>query len=100
MAITFELLPAAVEEIIDRLDSVEKLLMNMQQQPEPQPAGYLTRAQVCQRLHITLPTVHSWMKSGKLQPYHIGGRTLFKEAEVLQAVKPVNYDPKKKGGNL
>jgi excisionase family DNA binding protein len=64
------------------------------QQPvakETQPSGYITRKQVCGILHISMPTVHAWMKQGKLQSYHIGGRTLFKESEVMEAVEAVSY---------
>ena len=53
---------------------------------------YLTRAQVCDRLHISLPTVHAWMKKGILKPYHIGGRTLFRESEVMTEVNPASFD--------
>lgn len=70
---------------------VATALRNQKPQPEAALKDYITRAQVCEKLHITLPTVHSWMKLGKLQPYHIGGRTLFKESEVLEAVKPISY---------
>lgn len=81
-------------------DTVNACLADWQpEQPSPQPDGYITRNQVCKLLHITLPTVHAWMKQGKLKPYHIGNRTLFKESEVLAAVKPVNYEIKK-GGKL
>lgn len=69
----------------------------VQPQPEPQPDGYITRNDVCNKLHITLPTVHAWMKSGKLQAYHMGGRTLFRESEVMEAVKPVDYGNRKGG---
>lgn len=65
----------------------------LSKQPQ-QPSSYITRNDVCKLLHITLVTVHSWMKQGKLKAYHVGGRTLFKESEVLEAVKPVNYSLK------
>lgn len=93
--ITFDLLPAATEEILDRLDAIEKLLMKKHPDPKKKD-GYITRKDVCKLLHITLVTVHAWMKNGKLKPYHVGGRTLFLESEVLAAVKPVNYDLNKK----
>jgi excisionase family DNA binding protein len=73
---------------------MREALPELQPHSEPHPTGYITRAQVCDRLHITLPTVHSWMKQGKLRAYHIGGRTLFKESEVMAAIQPVNYSVK------
>lgn len=103
MEITFDLLPAAAGEIIERLDNIEKLLLVKAQQPEPAAADYLTRQQVCEKLHVSLPTVHAWMKQGRLHPYHIGGRTLFRSDEVREAVRAVDYttalEGKKKGGS-
>lgn len=87
------------EVIEKRLSRIEGLLLDIKHGelksriPEKSD-GYITRAQVCKALHITLPTVHAWMKEGKLKAYHIGGRTLFKESEVLESVKPVNYSIK------
>jgi len=59
-----------------------------------QKAGYLTRREVCNMLHVTLATLHAWTKEGKLRPYRIGNRILYKEVEVVAAVKPVSYSVK------
>jgi len=45
-----------------------------------------------------MPTLHSWIKQGKLMSYHIGGRTLFKESEVFGAVQAVSYSIANKKG--
>jgi excisionase family DNA binding protein len=91
--LTFNEMPEAIAGIYEQLNRIELLLSQRQgtQSGPTQSTGYITRNQVCKLLHITLPTVHSWMKSGKLKAYHVGGRTLFLENEVLQAVKPVSY---------
>lgn len=74
-------------------DTVKACLADWQPpQSKPQPDEYVTRARVCELLHISLPTVHAWMKQGKLKAYHIGGRTLFRESEIMTAAKPVSYD--------
>jgi excisionase family DNA binding protein len=73
-------------------NAVSRALSYTKSEPAPQPQScYITRKQVCTILHISIPTVHAWVKKGKLQSYHIGGRTLFKESEVLEAVKAVDY---------
>lgn len=88
-----QITPPELEALIN--NAVSRALSSTKPAPEdPKPSGYITRKQVCELLHITLPTVHSWMKDGKLKAYHVGGRTLFKEHEVMDAVKAVNYSIK------
>lgn len=55
-------------------------------------AGYITRPQACKMLHIGLTTLHSLINNGTLRSYHLQGRTLLKESEVLQAAKPVSFE--------
>lgn len=90
--------PVPLSELEILIDNAVTRAIKRQQPKEPEPDGYITRAEVCKLLHITLPTVHAWMKQGKLKAYHVGGQTLFKESEVMESVQPVNYDLKKKGG--
>ncbi len=83
------------EEIINRLNEIDNKISQISQpQTKTVKPGFITRNDVCERLHITLPTVHSWIKKGVLKPYHIGGRTLFREDEVMKAAKPVDYNIK------
>lgn len=48
---------------------------------KPTPRS-LTRDEVCRVGHITLPTLHNWVKKGLLHPSKVGGRVLFSEDEV------------------
>ena len=43
---------------------------------------YLTRKEVSERLRISLPTLNTLTKEGALKGYRIGGRVLYKWAEV------------------
>lgn len=52
----------------------------------PKNDEYLTRKQCAERLHITLPTLHSYINKGVLVAYKIGRRTLFKSEEVDAAL--------------
>lgn len=99
MAFTFDSIPAALEEIIDRQDSIENLLMKMQQ-PEPltQSKDYITRKQAAELLHCSLVSLHAWAKQGKVKLYHFAGKTYLNKNEVMAAMQPVNYDLKEKGG--
>jgi len=71
-------------------DIVEDKLRQFKPEP-PQPTNgeYGTRRDVCERLKISLATLHYYTKDGTLTGYRIGGRVLYKWAEVEQAVKQV-----------
>jgi len=49
----------------------------------------LTRNEVCNLLHITLPTLHNWTKEGLITGYRIGTRIRYKRAEVLATLNQV-----------
>lgn len=60
---------------------------------EPQQTNangeYLTRKEVCDLLKISLSTLHYYSKDGTLQSYRIGGRILYKSAEVQNSVQSI-----------
>lgn len=91
-----------LEVLID--NAVTRAIKRQQPKTDTQAPGYITRAGVCARLHISLPTLHAWIKRGEIKAYHVGGRTLFKESEISESVKAVSYsigsDIKKKEGKL
>ena len=79
---------ADFQEIIG--DIVEaKLNQFKPEQPKPTNGEYATRREVCDRLKISLATLHYYTKDGTLTGYRIGGRVLYKWAEVEQAVKRI-----------
>jgi excisionase family DNA binding protein len=49
----------------------------------------LTRNEVCNLLHITLPTLHNWTKEGLITGYRIGTRIRYKRAEILATLNKV-----------
>lgn len=50
---------------------------------------YLTRHETAEKFHISLVTLHRLTNNGTLQSYRIGGRVLFKTAEIKQALNEV-----------
>ena len=50
---------------------------------------YIKRDEACELLSINLSSLWKHTKSGKLKS--IGNRVLYKRAEVLEAVKPINH---------
>lgn len=53
---------------------------------EPKTAKKLTRKEVAEMLHISLPTLHSYINKGLVCPQKIGGRVLFDANEVEEAM--------------
>lgn len=66
-------------------------------QPPPNEDPFITRQDVAEMFHITLPTVHSWINSGILKPYKIGNKTRFLLSEVKAAA--INPGAKRMVGN-
>ena len=64
------------------------------QQPvaEQQPVNdLLTRDEVCKLLNLNKTSLWKHTRSGRLKSYGIGNRVLYKRAEILEAVKPINH---------
>jgi excisionase family DNA binding protein len=76
------------------LEQLAEAVVKLQQQPEPAPQPeneFITRDEVCKLLNFNKTSLWKHTKSGKLLSYGIGNRVLYKRAEVLQAVKPINH---------
>jgi len=58
---------------------------------------YITRRDICDRLKISLATLHCYTKDGTLKGYRIGGRVLYKLSEVEQSVKAIQTTKYKHG---
>lgn len=48
---------------------------------KPAPRQY-TREQVADMCHVTLATLHNWVRQGRLHPVKVNGRVLFAEDEI------------------
>lgn len=48
---------------------------------KPAPRQY-TREQVAEMCHVTLATLHNWVRQGRLHPVKVNGRVLFAEEEI------------------
>lgn len=51
------------------------------------PKDFMTVKEVLKRLRITRPTLYEFIKSGALQKYKIGKRTLLRESDVARLIK-------------
>ena len=69
-------------------DSVKKVLDAIQ--PKEEPTELITRKETASILGITLVTLNSWSKFGKIPSYRIGTRVRYKRSEVLESLNKVS----------
>jgi excisionase family DNA binding protein len=65
-------------------------LVSSQTKTTENPNELLTRKEVCELLHITLPTLHDWTKEGVITGYRINTRVRYKKSEVLATLQKVS----------
>ena len=111
--LTIENLPTQVNKLSLKLDNIEKLLQqkNEQQQTEPQDK-FLTVGETAKFLNLTVPTIYSKTSRGELPVMKRGKRLYFSQLSLIEYVKQgkrlsnseieaeaENYLEKKKGVN-
>ena len=75
-----ELKNAIIQEVKNELNAL-KLHLQPQQQTK-----YLTRLEVCELINVSLVTLHTWNKNGKLKAFGIGGRVLYRQEDIENAI--------------
>jgi len=80
--ITLQAFLAEIESII-----AKQVALKVQAILPPTPPKYLTRTEVAKLLHISLPTLSDWTKTGRLKSYRIGSRVLYKREEIDAGLK-------------
>ena len=87
------IIPLTEEEFQAHLDAaIRSALENFT--PQNEKVEYLTRKDVAAKLHISLPTLNEYSKTGKLKAYRINGRVLYRNDEIdaaLTSVEPLKY---------
>ena len=81
ITITPEDLNQPIFDYIDKKFDELKLHLQPQQQTK-----YLTRLEVCELLNVSLVTLHTWNKNGKLKAVGIGGRVLYRQEDIENAI--------------
>lgn len=96
---TFE--PPQFSELMREVvkEELQKIIPQLQQFKEPEKE-YLTRAEVCQRLNITLGTLHTRTKKGLIISHRVGRRVLYRAEDVENAVTKLNFRAVEEGRNL
>ena len=73
------------------VEKLQNLYIPVTKRINPISEEYITREQVSELLQISLPTVDSWTKKGKLIAYRIECTKRYKKSEVVAALVKVNY---------
>ena len=95
------LITASVAEIIHALVEAfdESLCKHLNVLHNPKEATFLSRDETRKRLSISLVTLHTWTKHGKLSAHKIAGssKVYYSEKEVLNLIpsskKTVRHEP-------
>lgn len=77
-------IPEALTWLLDKVNNIEDLLIQSGLNNKPQNAKEIyTADETAKMLNITLPTLHNWVRDGKIIKYKIGGHRIgFKSADV------------------
>jgi excisionase family DNA binding protein len=73
------------------IEKIIKILPSQQEKEE-----HFSRNQAAEMLHITLPTLNKYTRSGKIKGYRMGIRVLYKKTELEKALQEI--PSLKKGG--
>lgn len=78
------------EELLNEIDElIKKNLAALNFAPPDN--SLMTRKEVAEYFSVSLPTIHSWIKTGLLKSYRIGNTIKFKKGEVIAALKPRRF---------
>lgn len=84
MEITFDLLPQAVGQVYQKLENIERLLLEKRGEPQPEPDKWFDISEFAS-YHPdkpAVPTVYTWVHENSV-PYHKSGKKLrFLKSEI------------------
>ena len=76
------------QDLFDVLNEWEASKKSEQKKDIKEPDEvYLSQSETAKFLRMSMPTIISWKKSGKIPFYQRGRKILFKKSEVLDAMK-------------
>jgi len=78
----------SVSELTEIISDAIKSQLSQIEQPEPEPE-FITRKETAELLGISLPTLWTWTRNGKVPAYKIGSRVRFKKSEVLNSLNKI-----------
>jgi excisionase family DNA binding protein len=85
--ITFEQLPNAVCQLQDKLDSIERLLLNKSNEPHPETEQLLTIREAAEFLNKKVPTIYGLVQRAEIPVCKRGNRLYFSKHELTDWIK-------------
>lgn len=86
--LTFDELPKAVNQLSSKLDNIEKLLVQQNEEPTPDPQDHLLTIQEAAKfLRLSVPTIYSKVSRGELPVMKRTKRLYFSLQELTEYVK-------------
>ena len=87
MEITFEQLPKAVNQLYDKLENIERLLLEKSKEPQPEADELLTVQDTAKFLSLSVPTIYGLISKGELPVMKRSKRCYFSKVELLNYLK-------------
>lgn len=114
MEITFETLPKAVTQLYEKLDSIERLLLAQNKEPQADLEALLTIQEAGKLLTLSVPTIYGLVSRSEIPVSKKGKRLYFSKLELTNWIKAgrkktneetardadTHLQGKKKGGKL
>ena len=85
--ITFEQLPKAVIQLYNKLDRIERLLMETRPQKDSEADQFLTVQKAASYLHLSAPTIYSMVSKAEIPVNKKGKRLYFSKKELEGWIK-------------
>ncbi|TXD50255.1 helix-turn-helix domain-containing protein [Polaribacter sp. IC063] len=75
------------QQLQNDIDFLKSQLIDLTKNFEPkQPKTYLSRAEVSKMLNVSFVTLNKWNKTGRLKAVGIGGRVLYRQEDIDNAI--------------
>ncbi|MBE0647540.1 MAG: helix-turn-helix domain-containing protein [Bacteroidales bacterium] len=81
-----------VQELKKLVEDIVASYVTVSQPDKNNSEDLLTRPEVATLLKISLVTLNSWTKQGKVPSYRIGSRVYYKRCEIEKSLKARKYN--------
>ena len=85
--ITFENLPLAVSQLLDKLENIELLLQVKGNEHQPEADQFLTIQKAAEMLCLSVPTLYGLVHDAKIPVSKKGKRLYFSKQELTEWIK-------------
>ena len=83
MEITFDKLPLAVNQLYDKLENIERLLLSISNDPQPEADKLLTIREAAEMIHLSVPTIYGLVQHAKIPVCKRGKRLYFSKQDLV-----------------